>query len=181
MKYRLKSPVTQPGNGNGHSNGHAAGNGNGHAKALTRVLTGRNLAHSPRTKTERALLAASIARGDVVVTKLTLTQASQLAGVNITYAKMAARLTAAERFAVEAGRRTLYDKTPAPGATCDDGWHRMSPSEQKEWVRDHAPELWSALDAATSPQPAVEEAEVVDEESDPFADFNAGLLEQLEG
>jgi hypothetical protein len=167
MTYKLKVPVAQPDFGNGHGgNGHA---GNGHSRP-PKAITGRNLAHGRRTKTERAFLALDIARGDAVVVKPTLTQAAKLVGVNYDYAFKASRMTAADRLAVEAGQHAIYDRPPAAATVCDEQWQRMTGAERERWAHDHAIELWLALDAATAPQPATEE-EVIGEEYDPFADL----------
>jgi hypothetical protein len=77
-----------------------------------RRVTGQNLAHVKRTATERALLAADIADGSVVVAKLTLWQAIALTGASPTYAAAAVKLDAGERRAVRDGWR------PADSANC---------------------------------------------------------------
>jgi hypothetical protein len=156
LKYTRNALMAQSGHGENGRGGNGHHNGNGHTgKAPTKVLTGRNLAHKPRTKTERAFLALDIARGDAVVVGPTLTQAAKLAGVNLDYVHKAARMTAAERHAVETGRRSIHQKLlalPAPAPTViNDAWHQMNAAERQQWVRDNAPELWASIDAVTAP------------------------------
>jgi hypothetical protein len=149
--------------GNGHGgNGHG---GNGRGGNTPTVITGRNLAHSPRSKTERAFIALDWARGDVDFVRPTFGQAAKLAGVNRDYLTKAARMTTTERFAVETGCRKIYAPAtlapaPAPVVTDstrglfqvpDDWWQQVSAAERRQWVRKNAPELWTVLDAITAP------------------------------
>jgi hypothetical protein len=82
---------------------------------MPRTITGRDLAHKKRTPTQRALLAADLASGRVIVTGLTLRQATMLTGASPSYASVAARLDGNERIAVARGWRRLlpYSTKPA--------------------------------------------------------------------
>jgi hypothetical protein len=128
------------------------------------VITGRNLAHSPRSKTARAFLALDWARGNVDFVRPTLGQAAVMFGVNREYLTKAARMTAAERFAVETGCRKIYAPAtlaPVPVPVVKtarglfqvptDWWQQMSAAARRDWVRKNAPELWAELDAITAP------------------------------
>ena len=169
MKYTKNALMAQSGHaGNGHA-------GNGHVrKAPAKVVTGRNVAHARRTKTERAFLALDIARGDVVVVCPTMTQACKLVGVNLTYVHKAARMTAAERHVVETGCHQIHQKLlalPASAPTViNDAWHQMNAAERQQWARDNATELRSAMMTLAFEDEG-------DPTFDPFADANPADFE----
>jgi hypothetical protein len=155
MLGKTKKPPAQYGRGNG--NGHAR-NGNGHGENggpamiawSPKTITGRNLAHGKRTKTQRAFLALEMARGRTVPTHLTLKQSALLAQVNVDYVMRAARLSPAERRAVKFGVRKLWQQNPP---AFDETWQQLDASKRQQWARNHAAELLEVLDAVTAPQP----------------------------
>jgi hypothetical protein len=170
-KYNFKAPVALPDSGNGCDH---PGNGNGHAGITpTKVITGRNLAHVRRSKTERAFLAADHTAGKVKIVYPTLAQSAKIFDVSYDYAFRAAHMSAAARLAVETGHRTIYDK-PDGGIICAESWHRMTTVEQKKWVADHAIELWMLIESVTAPAAAAAEpapaAPAPEEEADPSFD-----------
>jgi hypothetical protein len=126
--------------------------GNGYdTDGPTKWFTGRNVAHARRSKTKRAFLALDIARGDVVVVRPTMTQAARLVGVNLGYVHKAARMTAAERYAVQHGCRKIYQKPlalPAPMETVN-SWDEWGHEERRQFVFDNATELMELLDEIT--------------------------------
>jgi hypothetical protein len=84
------------------------------APAVVRVpprqVTGRNIAHGKRSPVERAILAADVIAGRVVITDLTQQQVMSLLRASKPYVAAARRLSRTERQAVFAGWRPLVVK-----------------------------------------------------------------------
>jgi hypothetical protein len=78
-------------------------NGNGGATAVPRVLNGRGFARRHANKRQRAVLAAELADGRVVV-QLSVTQLVELLGVSRSYIDLARKLSPEKRRAILAGR-----------------------------------------------------------------------------
>jgi hypothetical protein len=91
-----------------------------------RQITGRNLAHARRNPVERALLAADLASGRVVLVEPTMRQIVGLTGASPSYAAAAAALDEGERRSVSRG------------------WRPMIPTQQVK--RDAAPIDWARID-----------------------------------
>jgi hypothetical protein len=87
-------------------------NGNGHHSP---TVTGRNLAHSHRTASQRAALAAQLVLEEVEQIKPTMIQAAAVTRVNIPYVQFALRLTPATRERVAKGELTIAEAAKANG------------------------------------------------------------------
>jgi hypothetical protein len=114
-----------------------------------RKVAGRDLAHRKRTAVERALLAADIAAGRVVVVELTLRQANSLTGASPTYASAAVKLDAGERRSVANGWRSLIPqitRRALPTLSLGDLWDRATPAEREAAVRPRIAQVWGAIE-----------------------------------
>jgi hypothetical protein len=78
-------------------------------------LTGRNLAYSNRTASQRAALAAALVAGDAWLVRPTVKQAAALTGVSAVYVHAALKLRATTRDRVAAGELDLSDAARANG------------------------------------------------------------------
>ena len=79
------------------------------------VITGRDLAHSHRTASQRGALAAQLVLEEVEHIKPTMIQAAAVTRTNIPYVQIALRLTPATRVRVAAGEFTLAEAAKANG------------------------------------------------------------------
>jgi hypothetical protein len=102
------------------------------------TITGRNLAHSTRTKAARAFVAADLHLGRCRLTNPTVAQAARLAHVCTPYVAAAIALAddAAARAAVLAGDRTLVDAARRGAPEClAEHFARCTPAEWLECAR----------------------------------------------
>jgi hypothetical protein len=135
-------------------------------------VTGRNVAHKPRSAGARAFLAADLIRGKVVLERPTITQACAIVGVSYPYVKAALEAAPAERLDVERGQRSfnsLYEAVqrkarkarkvailgihyglPKACTAWDACWSRMDDAERDAWVVARNGELWHRLDGVTA-------------------------------
>jgi hypothetical protein len=80
-----------------------------------KTIRGRGLALRKLGKAQRALLAADIARGEVMLTDLSIRQIAAAVGVSVAYAHAALRLSALEREGVRRGLRPLVQQHAPAG------------------------------------------------------------------
>jgi len=107
------------------------------------VVTGRNIAHSHRTATESALLAADLHLENLRFAAPTVGQAAHLVGVSRFYVHAALRIAddAAARAAVLAGEAALLDaaKSPKPATALAERLSNATPDELLEAARTVGP------------------------------------------
>jgi hypothetical protein len=102
------------------------GSGGGHHSPL--LITGRNLAHSHRTASQRGALAAQLVLEEVEHIKPTMIQAAAVTRANIPYVQFALRLTPETRARVAAGEFSLAEAAKANGLLA--AWIASTPAEK---------------------------------------------------
>jgi hypothetical protein len=75
-------------------------------------LRGHNLAHSRRSKGQRAAAAAALILGEAVLVQPTILQAAAICEVSVTYAKLALKVAAARRAELAAGTVEIVELLP---------------------------------------------------------------------
>jgi len=116
------------------------------------AITGASLAQRRRRmcKAERAILAADIIDGRIVLQGLTVKTIAGLVGTNISYVYQALKLTPEQREAVRRGDRRLILPQPAPAPAFD--WSAVSDDVLIEAIRQVG--LDRALSAAVEAERA---------------------------
>ena len=114
----IKSDHPRNGNGNGKGGGH-------HSPTL---ITGRDLAHSHRTASQRGALAAQLVLEELQRVEPTAIQAAADTGANMAYVQIALRLTPATRARVAAGEFTIAEAAKANGLL--GAWITSTPAEK---------------------------------------------------
>jgi hypothetical protein len=92
------------------------------------TINGRNLAHSHRSASERAGLAAQLILGEARLVKPTITQIAPIASVCVPYVQVALKLSEATRNRVVKGELTLADAAKANGLLS--AWFSAAPAEK---------------------------------------------------
>jgi len=108
------------------------------------TITGRNLAHKPRTSGQRALVAADLVSGKVRFEAPTVKQAAHLLHVSVPYVQRALRLNGdqARRADIEIDGKPLNAVLPA-GNGLVSAWIKASANERAGLARIVGPdELW---------------------------------------
>jgi hypothetical protein len=98
---------------------------NGSGQSYSRCISGASLARFLRhmTPAQRAVLAAEIIEGRVILQGLTAKAVAALTGASQPYVNIALRLTPEERVAVAAGNRPMVRSRPRPrAAAAADDW-----------------------------------------------------------
>jgi hypothetical protein len=108
-------------------NGLRNGNGNG-LKPDPFLISGRNLAHTHRSASERAGIAAQFVLGEAELVKPTITQIVPVAHVSTPYVHLALRLKAETRARVATGELSLLDAVKANGLLA--AWIASTPAER---------------------------------------------------
>jgi hypothetical protein len=110
-------------------------------------VTGRNVAHAPRSVSQRAVLAAQLRLGDAVLVSPTITQCAALTRVSQPCISLALKLKPATRDRVAVGELTLADAARANGLLV--AWLAATPAEKAAFgIAVGVNEVW---DAAISP------------------------------
>ena len=94
-------------------------------------VTGRHLAHSPKSASQRAAIAAQLVLGELVLVNPTIVQAAESAGICVPYVRVALNATAAEREALLSGDLTV----PKVCRTLAVEWKVASMDERIRFVR----------------------------------------------
>jgi hypothetical protein len=123
------------------------------AETQVRVVTGRGL-NAIRSKAERARIAADIADGKVIFTKLTKAQVAAVCGVNTTYVNVVRRTRRQRpdlicRFNTEPVYRVAQAAGwgwVSPKPTITTAWSNATDAERIAFVKKAGPErVWTAL------------------------------------
>src|SRR5262249_14784515 len=107
-----------------------------------RQVTGRNLAHSVRSASQRAVLGAELLDGSTVLVRPTLLQVAELVSVCVPYIRAARQMRPQERRLVSTGARPLFaPKRVASPTISDDQLDELAHI-------DGGARLWAALERA---------------------------------
>jgi hypothetical protein len=116
----------------------------GQLSASIEFITGRNLAHAPRSKTERAFIAADLHRGKVQLERLTILQCALLAKVCPPYIQLALKVDPDQRRRIERGELPLAAAVSPLAAA----WFGASPAQRADFVSAVGAEaVWSTIEA----------------------------------
>ena len=99
------------------------------------LISGRNIAHTPRTASQRAAVAAMLVRGEAELIDPTVTHAAALLRVSVPYVYAALGATADERVDLALGKATVSEVAPSPAAALCREWRRAAPHDLVEFVR----------------------------------------------
>lgn len=98
------------------------------------VITGRNLAHTPRGARERAMLAAAWINGELTLIKPTTTLAVKVFGVS--------------QVTIDAALKARPRGTAAPAVGAI--WETMFGADRDRFIGEHADEILASLDRITT-------------------------------
>jgi hypothetical protein len=123
-------------------------------KSLPREITGRNIAHKPRSAGQRAIIGAELLEGTAILIKPTLLQVSELVSVCAPYIRAAKVATPAERRLIASGAHKLYlpKIIELPSVITDADLDRIA--------RTDADRLWRALERAEAESRGHEEKSI---------------------
>ena len=94
-------------------------------------LRGRNLAHSPRSPSQRAAVAARLVLGEHQLVDPTILQAAAICRVSPPYIRAALAATAAERAELAGGAVRVVDLLhPSWDCALERAWHAATPQER---------------------------------------------------
>jgi hypothetical protein len=115
----------------------------GNGQSYFRCISGASLARCLRhmTPAQRAVLAAEIIEGKVVLQGLTAKAVAALTGSSQPYVNIALRLTPEERVEVAAGNRPMVRSRPRPQASTVDWWRQLN----DEWRQLNDDALLAAI------------------------------------
>jgi hypothetical protein len=98
-------------------------------------ITGRNLAHSVKSASQRAAIAAQLVLGELTLIDPTIIQAAEAAGISVPYVRLALVATAAEREALLSGDLTIPQIKPSSFRTLTTEWKAASVGERIKFVQ----------------------------------------------
>jgi hypothetical protein len=99
---------------------------------IVRVTSGRSIAHTRRSKFERAALAARLVRGDIELTRLTRGQAAKIAGVAPADVRRA--LGSSPRVAKRPA--PIADLKPSAAKRLEQDWLAATPEDRVRFARE---------------------------------------------
>jgi hypothetical protein len=108
------------------------------------LVTGRNLAHSKRSASQRAGVAAQLVLGEADLVNPTVTQVVVLLKVSVPYVEAALAGTADERRELAEGRLTISELHPPISVELAKIWRNASARDRLEFARRvGAEEVWA--------------------------------------
>jgi hypothetical protein len=98
-------------------------------------ITGRSLAHSVKSASQRGAIGAMIVLREFVLVDPTIVQAAELAGISVPYVRIALNATPAEREALLAGTLTIQEVKPSASRALATQWKAAPVGERIRFVK----------------------------------------------
>jgi hypothetical protein len=109
------------------------------------TISGRNLAHAPRSKIERAFVAADLHRGRLRLERLTILQCAALAKVCPPYIQLALKANPDQRELILCGQLPLTAE--GLDSSLAQAWHRASSAQRANFIRTIGPDrVWATIE-----------------------------------